>query len=310
MAAADRIAVACLLAVGSWAGLPAAPVTVFSINEASIAQMRKQHPLASAEVDDPVYNRKQRYQGFLVDVLKNLGQGRRSDTGLYVRFRCKDGYLPIMPLARAREGKGLIAIRDARASRGEDWQPAPGKPSSLSLSPSYLVWVSPAGDPEEYPWPFQMVAIELVSSSDALAGLDGNGSKAGHDLFVTHCLKCHAINGIGGTFGPELNSPCSVTEYWNPQLLSRFIGNAGSIRAGSRMPTFDSLRENDTQVIVDYLRSMAGHKKPGAACPPPRPRTSSLDFLNDSSGCSSPAPTLPREPSCSLRWRPAPRPRA
>lgn len=112
-----------------------------------------------------------------------------------------------------------------------------------------------------------MVAIELVSSSGALASLDPDGSKAGHDLFVAHCLKCHAINGVGGTFGPELNSPCSVTEYWNPRLLSRFVANAGSIRAGTKMPTFDSLREKDIQVIVEYLQSMASHKKAGAACP-------------------------------------------
>jgi mono/diheme cytochrome c family protein len=112
-----------------------------------------------------------------------------------------------------------------------------------------------------------MVAIELISSSDALAGLDAGGSKPGHELFVTHCLKCHSINGVGGTLGPELNSPCSVTEYWNGRLLSRFIRNAGSIRAGTKMPTFDSLTEKDVQVIVEYLRSMAGHKKPGAACP-------------------------------------------
>ena len=108
------------------------------------------------------------------------------------------------------------------------------KTGSLSLEaeppqlwrPSYLVWLSPLDDPEEYPWPYQVVAIELVSSSDALAGLDPDGSNPGHALFVTHCLKCHAINGIGGTYGPELNSPCSVTEYWNPRLLSRFIANA------------------------------------------------------------------------------------
>ena len=37
------------------------------------------------------------------------------------------------------------------------------------------------------------------------------GSKPAHELFVTHCLKCHAINGVGATFGPELDSPCSVT---------------------------------------------------------------------------------------------------
>ena len=50
-------------------------LAVFPINEESIAQMRKQHPLASAEVNDPVYKRKQRYQGlWLRDVLKDLDQ--------------------------------------------------------------------------------------------------------------------------------------------------------------------------------------------------------------------------------------------
>ena len=30
---------------------------------------------------------------------------------------------------------------------------------------------------------------------------------------------------------------------------------------------FDSLPEKDIQVIVEYLQTMAGHKKAGAACP-------------------------------------------
>jgi mono/diheme cytochrome c family protein len=268
MAATIRTAVLCVLAVGWCTDATGAPLSVFPINEESIAKMRKHYPLASAEVDDPVYKRKQRYQGvWLSGVLKDLRRGGHPESDVYVRFRCKDGYLPIIPFARAMGAKGLVAIRDANAPQGKDWQPLPAGETSSTLAPSYLVWVSPPGEPEEYPWPYQMVAIELVSSAEALAGLDRDGSKPGYDLFVTHCLKCHAINGVGGTFGPELNSPCNVTEYWNPRFLSRFIANAGSIRSGTRMPSFVSLREKDIQLIVDYLRSMAGHKKPGAACP-------------------------------------------
>ncbi|HEX4230427.1 MAG TPA: cytochrome c [Bryobacteraceae bacterium] len=263
-----RIAAMYLLTVGWHAAMAETPIAVLPINEESIAQMRARHPLASAEVIDPVYKRKQRYQGFwLRDVLQDLGRGGHPEADLYVRFRCKDGYLPIMPLTRALEGKGMIAIRDANAPRGENWQRLPASGTSSTLAPSYLVWISPADDPDEYPWPYQMVAIELISSSDALAGLDPDGSNAGQELFVTHCLKCHAINGVGGTFGPELNSPCSVTEYWDPRLLSRFIASASSIRAGTKMPNFGSLPEKDILAIVEYLRSMAGHKKPGAVCP-------------------------------------------
>ena len=117
----------CLLTVAWCAAAAERPLAVFSIDEESITQMRKQHPLASAEVNDPVYKRKQRYQGlWLSDVLKDLSQGRDLKSDVYVRFRCKDGYLPIMPLARALGGKALIAIRDADASQGEDWQPIRG----------------------------------------------------------------------------------------------------------------------------------------------------------------------------------------
>jgi hypothetical protein len=131
-----RIAVICLLTMGWCAAVAETPLAVFPINEQAIAQMRKQHPLASAEVNDPVYKRKQRYQGlWLADVLKDLSRGDHPEAGLYVRFRCKDGYLPMMPLARAMGAKGLIAIRDANASQGEDWQPLPG---GGTLAPSYL----------------------------------------------------------------------------------------------------------------------------------------------------------------------------
>ena len=268
MSGIGRSVLMCLLTVGCCAAAAIPPLAVFPINADSIAQMRKQHPLAFAEVNDPVYKRKQRYQGlWLRDVLKDLSQGHRLEGGLYVRFRCKDGYLPIMPLARAMGGEGLIAIRDANAQQGHDWQPLPASQTSSTLSPSYLVWISPPGDPDEYPWPFQLIAIELISSPDALAGLDAGRSQPGRDLFITHCLKCHAINGVGGTFGPELNSPCSVTEYWNPRLLSRFIAKAGSVRTGTRMPNFDSLPQKDIQALVDYLRSMAVHKTSGSVCP-------------------------------------------
>jgi cytochrome c1 len=56
-------------------------------------------------------------------------------------------------------------------------------------------------------------------------------------------------------------------EYWNARLLSRFIANPGSLRAGTKMPNFDSLGEKDIQAIVQYLQSTASHKKPGTVCP-------------------------------------------
>lgn len=147
------------------------PLSVRLINDESIAQMRKQYSVVSAEVDDPVYKRKQQYEGFrLRDVLKDLSYSGHPQSDVYVRFRCKDGYLPIMPLSRALEGEGLIAIRDLRAPAGMDWEQSPEHGASSTPAPSYLVWASPLGGAEEYPWPYQMVAIELIPSADALGG--------------------------------------------------------------------------------------------------------------------------------------------
>lgn len=251
----------CAAAVGT-------PLAVCPINEESLAQLQKRHPLATVEVDDPVYKRKQRYQGFwLRDLLKDLSFAGHSESDVYVRFCCKDGYLPMMPLSRALRGEGLLAVRDLGAPSGKDWESAPDHAVPATPAPSYLVWVSPPGGTEEYPWPYQIVAIELTSSADALGSEVTDKSKQpGYDLFVMHCLKCHAINGVGGTFGPELNYPCNVTQYWDPGFLSRFIGDASSIRAGTKMPDFHSMPGKDIQAIIEYLQYMGSHKKTGATC--------------------------------------------
>lgn len=73
----SRTAAICLLTLGVSAAVPSPPLAVFSINQESIAQMSKQRPLASVEVQDPVYRHNQRYQGlWLRDVLKELSRGR------------------------------------------------------------------------------------------------------------------------------------------------------------------------------------------------------------------------------------------
>jgi mono/diheme cytochrome c family protein len=272
MSGVGWIAVVSLLMPAWFVAAAGAPLGVCPINEESLAQMQKRHPLGSVAVDDPVYKRKQRYQGFwLRDLLKDLSYAGHPESGVYVRFRCKDGYAPIMPLSRALRGEGLIAVRDLGAAPGKNWEPLPANGEPSTPAPSYLVWVSPPGDIEEYPWPYQIVAIELASSVDVLgAAVADDSRKPGFDLFVKHCLKCHAINGIGGTFGPELNSPCSVTQYWNPGFLSRFIADASSIRAGTKMPDFHSMSGKDIQAIIEYLQYMGSHKKTGATCPSER----------------------------------------
>src|SRR3954449_5096126 len=85
MAQLARIASVCLLTVAWCTAAAGMPVAVFTIDKESILKVRKHHPLASAEVDDPVYKRKQHYQGlWLRDVLTELDQGGHPESDLYV----------------------------------------------------------------------------------------------------------------------------------------------------------------------------------------------------------------------------------
>ena len=111
-----------------------------------------------------------------------------------------------------------------------------------------------------------MTAIEVVSGAVALQGMASDVvNSQGYSLFLQHCFKCHSINGVGGTLGPELNTPCSVTEYWNPILLRRFIRQSATV-SGSKMPPFQELPENDVESIVGYLKYMSRRKQGGAPC--------------------------------------------
>jgi hypothetical protein len=50
-------------------------------------------------------------------------------------------------------------------------------------------------------------------------------------------------------------------------MILSISGSSDIKVSGWLTPSFDSLPEKDIQVIVEYLQSMAGHKKPGAVCP-------------------------------------------
>jgi cytochrome c2 len=74
------------------------------------------------------------------------------------------------------------------------------------------------------------------------------------------CITCHAINEIGGTMGPELNYPKSVTEYWKEKELVDYIVNPAAFRNKVKMPTL-GITKQQSQEIVAYLKYMSENKK-------------------------------------------------
>lgn len=85
------------------------------------------------------------------------------------------------------------------------------------------------------------------------------------------CLACHALNGDGGSIGPDLTT---VRERRSPAYIAAMISDPQRVVPGSVMPR-TLMPESTRQLITRYLSSLPGT---GAAEPAPAsaaPRTTS-----------------------------------
>lgn len=223
-------------------------------------------PQAVTVPEDPVFHRKKHYEAVLLaGVLAKIGgYDRANPATTQVVFECADGYNPSMPLQKVLGSQAYLALRDADAPAGQDWTTVVGKTGDVkTVAPFYVVYTDVPPTDETFKWPYNLVRIRLKPAADELARLHPVGTpERGYALFRTHCLTCHALNGLGGAMGPELNFPKNITEYWEEGDLRAFVRNPASYRHGSKMPTIpeNQVSESDLSEILGYLRFMAGHK--------------------------------------------------
>jgi mono/diheme cytochrome c family protein len=138
-------------------------------------------------------------------------------------------------------------------------------------APFYLVWQG-AGhrDTNLWPWPYQLVEIEIVEFAvkfphvPPTGAAEGSPARRGFAIFRASCLACHSINGEGGKVGPELNVPRSIVEYREPGQLKEFIREPRDFRYTS-MPSHPELTDADLDALLAYFTHMSAHKyDPGA----------------------------------------------
>ena len=178
-------------------------------------------------------------------------------------FVCKDGYRSPV---KSEELKRLPAYLAFATSDSK-----PFVLENKPLGPFYLVW-----DSQRYPerkeggnWPFQVVAIDRATFSQAYSRtLPPPKSSAqvnrGFAVFRKHCLSCHQINGQGGNMAVDLNSPYSVTEYFQTPYLYKLIDNPQKLRNRATMPALDRSIPHRSQVIKDivaYLQAKAAQRR-------------------------------------------------
>lgn len=254
----------------------------------TIKDLRQKLKPVQVLVDDPVYNREKRYEGFLLREVLALGgvvsaQGPVEAAGDELVLKCADGYSPTLSLAKLSEYEGVLAFREIGArveGRTVEWTTFTQGKSKITPAPFYLVWKrkgtgSDAKSPSahEVTWPYQLVGVELVSLSQKWDRIYPHGINRdepvfrGFERFRGLCLRCHSLNLQGGELGPELNFPMNITEYWTPQNLKKFIYDPSDFRARSKMPPFKAEFEGKGVVpsayddLVSYLLWMKDRKK-------------------------------------------------
>lgn len=242
------------------AAAAAQAVPLFTVGLDRIAELAARQKKQVMTVQDPVYEEARAYEGVALTALIDAARpaGVPAVDAMRLVFRTGDGYRSVTTVRRVQEFNGFLAIRDMQADSNQLWRPIPGK-SSMTPAPYYLVWPNANAD---LPWPYAITAIEVWDREpvDLTAPDDDAAANAGHAVFKKRCMSCHAVNGTGGTLGPELNVPANVTEYWNRTALKQFILDPSSIRNAPKMPTL-GLPEAEVDAVIAYLVRMKTLKR-------------------------------------------------
>lgn len=228
---------------------------------------------------DPYYARTKTYLASpLVCVIEQgFGKPIASLRGENFFLRALDGYIKPASGERLAEPGGWLAFADAEqkgAQKDTSWEPIDRR--QVDPGPFYLVWSGPEqGDPHRYPWPYQLIAIEIAPFEARYPHTIPTGVPAGEPawtgfgVFRAECVACHAINGEGGTIGPELNLPLSIVEYRPAEQIKRFIRDPAQFRYSS-MPANRHLTDAQLDGLIAYFTAMQARKHdPRRALPAP-----------------------------------------
>lgn len=241
-------------------------VAIVSLNLVSIFENNKQGKDTVITVsNDPVYHKSKQYNAVsAVELLQTASGFSKLDvSNTKVVFECRDGYQPEMPLELFLQSKPYIAFRDTDAPEGQEWETITKNGNQMDAAPYYLVYPEVSSKDDQYKWPYNLIKITLApldSNKEALYPKNDKKVVRGYQLFQNKCSTCHALNGIGGTMGPELNYPKSVTEYWIENQLVQYIVEPAAFRHNVKMPTL-GLTINDSEEIVQYLKYISKYKK-------------------------------------------------
>lgn len=211
-------------------------------------------------IPDPFYGRIKRYRAIpLRNLLTNAyGPSWLEDGVGEMFFEALDGYQSHAKVPVLSAEGAMIAFEDVDVP---DWEPMPK--DKVIPGPFYLVWTGPDQTPAKgFPWPWQIARVRSAIVEDLFPKAVPRNyplksrAPAGWAIFRSRCISCHAMNGHGGTVGPDLNEPRGITRYHDKGELKDFIYRASDFRH-TKMPDFIDLTPKNLSDLITYFDFMA-----------------------------------------------------
>ncbi len=274
MGAAGGLVLSIVLARGEALADPEKPTLRFSLDGTVVgsldrAALEARCDTRRVEVDDPYYGRRKAFLACPLRTVLILGFGEVVSTYADRNFflRARDGYVKPAAGSRLLEDGGFLAFADAERARGDDpgWEPIDRR--QVDPGPFYLVWSGPQqNDVHRYPWPYQLASIEVARFETEYPNTLPRGAPAsssvweGFAIFRSECIACHAVNGEGGSVGPDLNVPQSIVEYRPAEQIKAFVRNPRTFRYTS-MPAHLHLSNRQLDALVAYFEAMKTRKR-------------------------------------------------
>ena len=249
--------------ISSSEGLPPSSSTINLIDTQIISQLASLPTRKVLVRNDKLYGGDHEYEGYEIKpFIAWLAQRTRVPLeNAAILFIASDGYLSRVSLRELPRRAGVLAFRESGGSREKPFRDSKSTTVPFNPGPYYLIWEGKFDD--KLPTPWGVTSVSLAADdipTEHIPPFDTPQLKRGLEIWRTHCSKCHAINKIGGTMGPELNVPKNVTEYWQPERIRQLIENPAALRWGSKMPPYNWMPISDREAILAYLSAMKEKK--------------------------------------------------